>query len=97
MPAKVNNHYGSVILGAGLSALLNIGTRAPFGSTSNFQQTLPQEFAQDTAQSLGQSAQGMVNRQLSVAPTLTVTYATPVTLQFGENVSFQTKPLVVNR
>jgi hypothetical protein len=39
----------------------------------------------------------MVNRQLSVAPTLTVTYATPVTLQFGENVSFQTKPLVVNR
>ena len=68
IPAKVNNHYGSVILGAGLSALLNIGTRAPFGSTANFQQNLPQEFAQDTAQSLGQSAQGMVNRALSVSP-----------------------------
>ena len=93
IPAKVNNHYGSVILGAGLSALLNIGTRAPFGSTSNFQQNLPQEFAQDTAQSLGQSAQDIVRRQLTVNPTLTVTYATPVTLQFGENVSFQTKPI----
>ena len=68
IPAKVNNHYGSVILGAGLSALLNIGTRAPFGSTANFQQNLPQEFAQDTAQSLGQSAQGIVNRALNVAP-----------------------------
>jgi len=97
IPAKVNNHYGSVILGAGLSALLNIGTRVPFGSTANFQQNLPQEFAQDTAQSLGQSAQGIVNRQLTVSPTLTVKYATPVTLQFGENVSFQTKPIVVTK
>ena len=59
IPAKVNNHYGSVILGAGLSALLNIGTRAPFGSTANFQQNLPQEFAQDTAQSLGRARKGL--------------------------------------
>ncbi len=66
IPATVDNHYGKVILGAGLSALLNIGIRAPFGSAPNFQQSLPQEFAQDTAQSLGQSAQGIVRRELHV-------------------------------
>jgi type IV secretion system protein VirB10 len=97
IPGKVNNHYGSIMLGAGLSALLNVGTRAPFGSTQNFQQNLPQEFAQDTAQSLGQSAQDIVRRELSIGPTITAEYATPVTLQFGENVSFQTKPLLVTR
>jgi type IV secretion system protein VirB10 len=97
IPGKVHNHYGSIILGAGLSALLNIGTRAPFGSPSNFQQNLPQEFAQDTAQSLGQSVQGIVQRELNISPTITAKYATPVTLQFGENVSFQTKPLLVTK
>ena len=97
IPGKVNNHYGSVILGAGLSALLSVGTRAPFGSTSNFQQSLPQEFAQDAAQSMGNSAQRIVERELSLSPTITAKYATPITLQFGENVSFQTKPITVHK
>jgi type IV secretion system protein VirB10 len=97
IPAQVDDHYDKLILGAGLSALLNIGVRAPFGSAQNFQQSLPQEFAQDTAQSLGQSAQGIVRRELHVSPTLTVKYATPVTLSFVENVSFQTKPIMVHR
>jgi type IV secretion system protein TrbI len=97
IPAQVDNHYGKVILGAGLSAFLNIGVRAPFGSAQHFQQSLPQEFAQDTAQSLGQSAQGIVRRELNVAPTLTVKYAIPVTLSFAENVSFQTQPVMVHK
>ena len=36
IPGKVNNHYGSVILGAGLSALLSIGTRAPLAVRRTF-------------------------------------------------------------
>jgi type IV secretion system protein VirB10 len=89
---KVNHHLGRVILGAELSALLSIGTRAPFGNTTNFQPTLPQEFAQDVGSSLNRSGQQIVQRELTVPPTIIVPAGTPVSLSLGDNVSFSQPP-----
>ncbi len=97
IPAKVNNHLGKLIIGAGISAVLNIGVRAPFGSTSGFQPNLGQEFAQDATQGINQNLQPALRQQFAVRPTLTQAYGYPVTISFLENVSFMTAPGIVKQ
>jgi type IV secretion system protein VirB10 len=92
---KVNNHYVKLEIGALLSAALNIGTRGPFGNTSNFQPTLPQEYARDVGSNFSQVGQSIVDRSLNIPPTITLKAGTPVTIQLTENVSFATPPTVV--
>ena len=97
IPATVDNHYGALILGAGIQALLSIGTRAVAGSTTGFNPTLEQEFAQDVARSINRSGNQIVQRELQRSPTLTQDYGYPVTIQFSENISFQSQPTVVSK
>jgi hypothetical protein len=52
------------------SSMLSIGVRIPFGSTDNYRQNLPQEFAQDFSAGLNQAGQRIVNRELSRKPTI---------------------------
>jgi type IV secretion system protein VirB10 len=92
IPGSVNNHYGQVLLSAVLTAVLSVGTRTPFGSTSGFQQSLPQEFAQDAAQSLNRTGQRIVERSLQVNPTIELEYGTPVQVHLGEAISMMTEP-----
>jgi type IV secretory pathway VirB10-like protein len=97
IPADVDNHYGKLLLGVGLQALLSIGVRAPFGSTQGFQQNLPQEFAQDASQGVNQAGQRIIQQQFSVKPTLSQEHGFPVTISFLENVSFQTEAILVKQ
>lgn len=92
---KVNNHWSKVGLGAVLSAVLSIGARAPFGNTTGFQPTLPQEFSQDVGASLSRTGQQVVQRALTVPPTITLTAGTEVSVQLSENLSLQRPPLPV--
>lgn len=97
LPANVDNHYAKLFLGVGLQALLNVGTRLPFGSPSGFQQNLPQEFAQDATQGMSQAGQRIITQQFQVRPTLTQETGYPATIQFLENVSFQTQPVTIRK
>lgn len=92
---KVNNHYVKLGIGAVVSAALNIGTRGPFGNTTGFQPTLPQEYARDVGSNFSQVGQSIVDRSLNIPPTITLKAGTAVTIQLTENVSFQTPPMVV--
>src|SRR5262245_17194350 len=66
MKGKVNNHYGKLILGTGLSALLNIGVRSAVGTPGKqqfFRDPL-QEAAQDVGQAVQGAATDMIGREL---------------------------------
>jgi type IV secretion system protein TrbI len=97
LPTNVDNHYLKLFTGIAASVLLNVGVRAPFGSTNDFQPSLPQEFAQQGAQGANQAGQDIIRRQFAVRPTLTQEWAYPVTLQFSENVSFQTPAVIIKK
>lgn len=87
--ADVNNHWPQVILGAGISALLAIGARAPFGDVEGFYPSLAQDYAQNVGSSLNKTGQKVVERELMRPPTLTQAAGYPVTVQLAEPVSFQ--------
>jgi type IV secretion system protein TrbI len=94
---SVNNHWGKVILGAGITALLSVGTRVPAGNTSGYVATIPQDVASNAGQSISQSGAQIVQRQLNVSPTITIPAATPVTVQLSQNVSFQTPSAIMRK
>jgi type IV secretion system protein VirB10 len=97
LTGSVNNHWVQVGVSAVLTAALSIGSRAPFGSPSGLQQNLPQEFAQDAGSSVNRSGQQIVQRSLSVHPTITLAHGTAVTVQLLDNISLQTPPVITNR
>jgi type IV secretion system protein VirB10 len=97
VPGAVNNHWGRVLAGAGITALLAIGTRVPAGNQQGFAPTIGQEVAGNAEGSLATSGQQIVQRELSVSPTITIPYGTPVTVQLTENVNFQTPGVLVRR
>ena len=97
LPGDVNGHYGKLVGGALLSALVNIGVRAPFGSTQGYNPSLSQEYSKDAANSLGQSMQEILKRELATRPTITQKHSYPVTVAFTKNVSFQTGPTIVKK
>jgi type IV secretory pathway VirB10-like protein len=98
LPANVDNHYAKLLLGVGLQALLSVGARAPFGSPGQgqFQQNLPQEFAQDAAQGINQAGSRIL-RRFEVPPTLSQEFGYAGTISFMKNVSFQTDPVVIRK
>ena len=96
VPMDVDNHYAKLFAGVLISAVLQVGVRAPFGSTTSFNPSLPQEFAQQAASGINQAAQRIL-QQFIVRPTLTQEQGFPVTAQFGQNLSFQTKAVVVRK
>jgi type IV secretion system protein VirB10 len=95
VPGEVNNHWGRVLAGAGMTALLAIGTRLPAGNQQGFAPTIGQEVAGQAGGSMATSGQQIVQRELTVRPTITIKYGTPVTVQLTENVNFQTPGAMV--
>ena len=87
---SVNNHWGRVLAGAGLSALLSIGTRVPAGNQEGFAPTIAQEASRDVSGNIARTGNQIVQRELNVAPTVVIPAATPVTIQLMKNISFQT-------
>lgn len=69
---RVDNHLLPLVGAVLMSSVLSVGSRVPFGSTAGYQQTLPQEFAQDFGQQANQAGQKIVERELNRAPTITI-------------------------
>ena len=65
---STNFHWGKLVLAAGVSSILSLGTGA--GSSSN--SDIARAIRQSTADTIGRTGDEIVRRQLSVAPTLTI-------------------------
>ncbi len=94
---KVNNHYVKIGAAAFLSAALTVGTRGAFGNTRSFQETLPQQFAREAGQDIAASGRSIIDRSLNIPPTITEEAGAQVTIQFEENISFQTPVKIVKK
>lgn len=97
LPGNVNNHWVKLGIGAVLSAVTNIGVRAPFGSTQGFNPTLQQEAARDIGQGLQRPIDRAIQQRFMVPPTITQKEGFPVTIRLTENISLQSSPILVTR
>lgn len=98
---QVNNHYGKLLLGVGIQAVLNIGARSIAGEPSGFQPSIGQETAREVGQGINQAARPIV-QQFQVPPTIfadaaKVNKAGGVTFHVKENMSFMTQPVIVTK
>jgi type IV secretion system protein VirB10 len=92
---STNYHWGRVLAGAGLSALLSIGTRIPTGNQEGFAPTIGQETSQQVGSSVARTGNQIVQRELNVSPTITIPASTLVTIHPAENITFTRAPKVV--
>lgn len=96
LSGTVDNRWGHIIAGAGLSALLSIGTRFPAGNQGHdYGPTLAQQTAQDASRSITQAGNAVVQRELDVKPRITVPVGTVVTIYPNENLSLAQPARVV--
>ena len=72
---RVNNHWGSLFEGAILSTILSVGAEA---GTSGSQNNLAQALRMGASNSISQTGQQIVQRELDIQPTLTVRPGFPV-------------------
>ncbi len=72
---QVNNHWGSLFEGAILSTILSVGAEA---GTSDSENNLAQALRMGASNSISQTGQQIVQRELDVQPTLTVRPGFPV-------------------
>ena len=96
LTGKVNNHYGKLLLHAGISAILNIGARSAVGTpgANQFFRSPIQDAAQDVGQSVQQETQRAVDRELRVPPTIEREELTFCTINLLENIQFNRPPHV---
>jgi type IV secretion system protein VirB10 len=69
---QVDEHWVRLLLGAGISSLLAATSQAAAGNQTGFAPTVPQLWASNGAQSVNQSGQQIVRRDLQIQPTITV-------------------------
>lgn len=72
---RVNNHWGMLFEGAILSTILSVGAEA---GTSDSENNLAQAIRMGTSNSVSQTGQQIVQRELDVQPTLTIRPGFPV-------------------
>ena len=72
---RVNNHWGMLFEGAILSTILSVGTEA---GTSGSENNLAQAISMGASNSISQTGQQIVQRELDIQPTLTVRPGFPV-------------------
>ena len=72
---EVDNHWGQLFTAALLSTLLSVGSEA---GTSGQENDLVQAIRQGASNSIGQTGQQVVGRQLNIQPTLTIRPGFPV-------------------
>lgn len=69
---KVNSHFWKLLGAVLMSSALSVGARAPFGDTTGYYPTLPQQFAEEFASGANRAGQQIVNRQLQQKPTIEI-------------------------
>jgi type IV secretory pathway VirB10-like protein len=94
---SVDNHYVRLGIGAVLSAVLSVGSRAVAGNTTGFNPTLEQQFAADVSRDVNRTGQKLVDRFADVPPTITIPHGTPVTVQLNHNVNLMHPPTLVRQ
>jgi type IV secretory pathway VirB10-like protein len=72
---EVDNHWGMLFKAAVLSTLLSVGAEA---GTSNSENNLAQAIREGASNSISQTGQQIVQRQLNIQPTLTIRPGFPV-------------------
>jgi type IV secretory pathway VirB10-like protein len=77
---KVNNHYGKLITGVVLSALLSAGTQAIAGDMQNYRPSVTQGFAIGAASEFGSAGQQITRQNLNVQATLEVRNGFPAVI-----------------
>src|SRR5262245_42654077 len=95
LTGSVNNHYGKLILAAGINALLSLGSNALAGTPQGFYQNPAQQAARETSQSVSRDSRSITERQLHVPPTVEIAAGTPCLIQLDETVTFSRKPVLV--
>lgn len=85
MVSDVDNHWGAVIGGSLLSAILSLGTTSLGGDQAGFAPTLAQNAARNAGNNLNQAGQKIVQRDLARKPTLTTEQLDDVVIQFSSN------------
>jgi type IV secretion system protein VirB10 len=85
LTGKVNNHYTQIVGATLLSAALQVGTRGIAGNAAGFQESLPQQYASNTANSLSKTGQSIIDKQLNVPPTIRIRAGEAVLLQLDTN------------
>jgi type IV secretory pathway VirB10-like protein len=95
--AHVNAHIGKLLLGAGISALLNIGVQSAAGTpgTGQFYANPAQQAGRDAAQQLNADAKRIVEQNLRVPPTLTQAAGHEVSLHLAQNINLGKAPVRV--
>jgi hypothetical protein len=88
-------HWGRVLAGAGLSALLSIGTRVPTGNQEGFAPSIGQETTRQLGGDVARTGNKLVERELNVAPTITIPMGTRVTIRPEENLSLRQNPKII--
>jgi type IV secretion system protein TrbI len=83
--ADVDNHWGAVIGGSLLSAVLAMGASSSMGNQEGFAATTAQNAAHGAGNSINQSGQRIVQRELQRKPTLTTPILEGVTVMFTSN------------
>lgn len=83
--ADVDNHWGAVIGGSLLSAVLAMGASSSMGNQEGFAATTAQNAARGAGNSINQSGQRIVQRELQRKPTLTTPILEGVTVMFTSN------------
>jgi type IV secretion system protein VirB10 len=79
---KVDDHWGQLLKGALLSTLLSVGAEA---GTSSDENNLAQALRAGASQSISQTGEQIVARDLNVQPTLTIRPGFPVTVVVGRD------------
>ncbi|MBI5263975.1 MAG: TrbI/VirB10 family protein [Bradyrhizobium sp.] len=69
---EVDNHWGELAKAAGLSTLLSIGSEVGAGADSGTNTAILQALRSGAANSLNQTGQQIVRRNLNIQPTLTI-------------------------
>jgi type IV secretory pathway VirB10-like protein len=96
LTGKADYHIGRVLVAAGLSALLSIGTRVPTGNTEGFVPTVGQQTTQQLGADIARTGADIVKREVSRPVTITIPANVPLLIYPSENVSFA-KPAKVIR
>lgn len=86
---EVDEHWGTLFKAAILSTLLSVGAEA---GTSDSENNLAQAIRQGASQSINQTGQQIVSRNLNIQPTLTARFGLPVTVSVDQDLVLEPYP-----
>jgi type IV secretory pathway VirB10-like protein len=75
--------------------LLSIGTRVPTGNQEGFAPSIGQETTRQLGADVARTGNKIVERELSIAPTITIPMGTRVTIRPEDNLSFSQRPKII--